>query len=190
MTLLREIPFQLIYLKSFFPTVSVGLRCLVLDDRYFCHRIALTNCIDDILAAGYFTKDCVLAVKVWLRRVRDEELTAIGIRSCVGHRKYTGIVSQRVAFDFIFELVTGTAPARACGVASLNHEVADYPVKGYAVIEAFFGKEDEVIDCFRGILRVELYLNRTPVRLNRCLVSFFGIDLHCWRSAPLFLIHE
>jgi hypothetical protein len=64
MTLLREIPFQLIFLKSFLSTGSVGLRCLVLDDRYFCHRIALTNCIDDILTAGYFTKDCVLAVEV------------------------------------------------------------------------------------------------------------------------------
>ena len=163
---------------------------LSLADRHFCHRITLSNCIDDILPAGYFAKDCMLAVKVWLRRVRDEELTAIGIRSCVGHRNYTGIVSQRVAFDFIFELVTWATSTCACGVASLNHEVVDYPVKGYAVIEAFFGKEDEVIDRFRGVLRIKLYLDCTPVRLNRCLISFLGIDLHCRRAAPLIFVHE
>ncbi len=122
--------------------------------------------------------------------MRDEELTAIGIRPCVGHRNDTGIVSQWVAFEFVLELVTGTASASACGVSSLDHEVADYPVKGDAVIEAFFGKEDEVIDRFWGVLRIKLYLDCTPVRLNRCLVSFFGINLHCGRGAPLFLIHE
>jgi len=163
---------------------------LSLADRYFCHRITLPNCIDDVLSADHLAEDGVLAVEVWLRRVRDEELTAVGIRPCVGHRDYTGIVSQRVAFDFVLELVTGTAPAGACGVASLNHEVADYAVKGYAVIEAFSGQKDEVVDRFRGILRIKLYLDCTPVRFNRCLISFLGIDLHCRRAAPLIFVHE
>src|SRR3972149_2113719 len=114
--------FPIIILKSFLSTVSVGLRCLVLVDRDLCHRIALSNCIDDILAADYLTENRMLAVEVRLRRVRDEELTAIGIRSCIGHRNYTCIVSQRVTFDFIFELVSGAAPSSACWISSLNHE--------------------------------------------------------------------
>jgi len=122
--------------------------------------------------------------------VRDEELTAIGIRPCVGHRNDTGIVSQRVAFYFVLELVTGTASASACGVSALNHKVADYAVKGNTVIEAFSGQKDEVIDRFRGALRIKLYLDCTPVRLNRCLISFLGIDLHCRRAAPLIFVHE
>ena len=86
----------------------------------------------------------MLAVEVWLRRVRDKELTAIGIRSCVGHRNYTGIVSQRVAFDFIFELVAGTAFAVSRRVAALDGGAGD-SVKRGPVEESGAGQADEVV---------------------------------------------
>lgn len=40
---------------------------LSLADRYFCHRITLSNGIDDILSADHLAEDGVLAVEVWLR---------------------------------------------------------------------------------------------------------------------------
>ena len=109
-----------------------------------------------------------------LGRMGDEELAAIGAGSGIRHGKHARLVAQRVALELVREGVTGTAAAGACGVATLNHEVRDDAVKGYAIVIAFVGKEDEVVDGIGSIAREEIQddvafgcLQRNFVNLGR-----------------------
>jgi len=47
----------------------------------------------------------------------------------------------REAIDFVLELVARTAATRACGIAALDHEVGNDPVKRDSVVVAP-GRED------------------------------------------------
>ncbi len=56
----------------------------------------------------------------------------------------------------VLELVAGTAAAAGGGIAALNHEVVDDPMKDGAVIEAFTRQEYEIVDGLGGVLREKL----------------------------------
>jgi uncharacterized Ntn-hydrolase superfamily protein len=119
-------------------TAATGQRLdpLTLADRHLCHGIALANGIDDILSADHLAKDRMSAIEVRLRRVRDKELTPIGVRPGIGHRDHARLMGQRVAFELIFEPVARSTPTGAGGIAPLDHKVTDHAVKRHTVVKA------------------------------------------------------
>ena len=50
-----------------------------------CDRVSALDLVDDVLAFRSLAEDGVLAVKVRSGQVRDEELRAVGVWSCIGH---------------------------------------------------------------------------------------------------------
>src|SRR5690606_19819887 len=124
---------------------------LAFFDCDLVHLVALANGIDHILARDNLTKDGVLAVKVGLGGVGDEELAAIGVGASIRHRNDARVMLERVAARFVLELVAGAAASGAGGVATLNHEVADYTVEEDAIVEALACQKDEVVDRLGGV---------------------------------------
>jgi hypothetical protein len=125
-------------------------------------------------------------VEMRLRRVRDEELAAIGVRACVRHRNNAGVVLERIATQFVLELVAGTAAPGACGVAALNHEVVDDAMKRYSVIEAFASQKDEVVDRLGRMLGIELEFDRASVGLHCGAIDGVCVDGDVGRRFPAF----
>ena len=90
---------------------------------------------DDHLATrDDFTNIGVVPNEMIGRHQRDEELRASGVRPRRGDADPPRV--KRTEGGFIGEDETGTAPAVATGVATLNHEVRHNSVEGQAVIEA------------------------------------------------------
>ena len=96
-------------------------------------------------AAVRYWVACLLVAKS--SDVRDKELAAVGARSGIGHGKRAGSVGQ-VLFAFISKVIARTTAAGACGIASLDHEVGNYPMEDNAIVEAIFGKENKIIHRF------------------------------------------
>ena len=55
-------------------------------------RGGIGNRIDDSQLTGHFAKDGVFAVEELCRLVGNEELAAIGIRTCIGHGELSGTI--------------------------------------------------------------------------------------------------
>src|SRR5579883_1084050 len=90
---------------------------------------------DDIHAAYDFAENRMLIVEVRRRDEGDEELAAVGVRSCVRHRKNSRLRMPELWIEFIFELISGTASASAERIAALNHETINDAVKNRPVIK-------------------------------------------------------
>ena len=87
------------------------------------------------------------------RDVHDEELRAAGVFAGVGHAEGAALVVLVAAAGFAVDFVAGAAGAghafgagAGVGAAALNHEVGDDAVKFQAVVVAFLGQVDEVLD--------------------------------------------
>ena len=84
--------------------------------------------INDVLPVSHAPKDRI----AWWQGIidmHDEELRAISVRACVGHRDGASFVAALVNFgrriDLVGEALTpGRLAAAACarGIATLNHE--------------------------------------------------------------------
>eukprot|EP00964_Phaeocystis_antarctica_P082064 scaffold51416_cov65-Phaeocystis_antarctica.AAC.1 len=87
---------------------------------------------EDVEALDHLAEDDVLAVQPRRRVDGDEELGAVGVRPCIGHRELTdGRVVDPEALVFEDTAVDGlSACAVAVGdVATLAHELRDDPVE-------------------------------------------------------------
>ena len=100
--------------------------------------------------------------------MHDEELTAVGVWSGIGHRHSPARVRSG-PFDFVPEAVAGSATAGPGWVASLDHEAGNHPVEEHAIVEAILGEKDEVVDGLRRPFSVELDLD----------VSVIGVQCRC-----------
>jgi len=72
------------------------------------------------------SKNGVLAIKPWRRRQRDEELTAVRVRSAIRHGQDTSAGVLETSRDLVFELWPVdrfTTTTSACRVAALDHEI-------------------------------------------------------------------
>ena len=81
-------------------------------------------------------------------RQRDEELTAIGIRSRIRHAQHARTRVFEIGVDLVGEFVAedgAAAPAGAGGVAGLDHEVRDDAVDEDVVVVAPGGEGGEVL---------------------------------------------
>ena len=89
------------------------------------------------LSAQHLAEDDVLPVEVGRDGGRDEELTAVGARACVGHGQQERLVVLELEV-LVLELlaVDGLAPRSvACReVAALDHEGFDDPVEARTLV--------------------------------------------------------
>ena len=155
----------------------------------FHHLVALPDRIDHIHSLDHLAEHRVLSVQVWLGRVGDEELAAVGARPRIGHGDETRAVLQGIALAFILELVTGAAPARARGIAPLDDEIIDHAVEDNTVVKALLCQEDEIVHRLGRVLGIEFKDNRALCRLDRHPVVLCRVDLHCRRGPPLLGCH-
>src|SRR5581483_6321633 len=134
------------------------------------------------------TKNRVAAIQTWIRNLRDEKLRTIGIRPSVGVSKSSWTVKQQIWRRFILKLVSGTSYSRAHGIAALNHELRNHPMKNGSAIER--NSVHLLAGCgIRPILgstreaNEVRHANRSFIweqgarHLARC-----GVDNCCWRS--------
>lgn len=95
-------------------------------------------------------KDCVLSIQPWCRSEGDEELTAVGVRSTVGHAQDPSSRMLKVLLYLIFKFlaVDGTASSAGAGrIARLYHEVGDNAVEDDVVIVAPLREGCKVFAC-------------------------------------------
>jgi len=110
-------------------------------------------------AAIYPSKDGMLPIQKWGRFQRNEELTPVRVWACIGHANDSGASVLQVARDFVGKLASVdalSAPAGAGRIASLDHEVANYPVEDCAVVVARFGQCCHVVASSGCVAVVEL----------------------------------
>ncbi len=168
--------------------VSGASPALLLLDGDALQRVAFFDRVDHVLPVGHVAEHGVLAVKVRLRRPRDEELTAVRVGARIRHREDARLVREWVAVDLVVELVPRSAPARTGGVAALYHEALNDPVERRAVVEALVGEEGEVVDRVGGVLGIELSVDRALAGLEGRLVDGVRVDLEVGRVVPLRMV--
>src|SRR5579864_1152249 len=89
-----------------------------------------------VLAFHYFTENCVIAREPWSSGDGDKKLAAVGSRACICHRQLACFIKLvRRAFSLVSEFIAWAAHPRATGVAALDHEIRDYPMKNCAAVK-------------------------------------------------------
>lgn len=107
-----------------------------------------------------------------LGRFGDKKLRAIGVRTGVRHRQPAGDIEIEIRVDLIRKHVPGISAAGGGGIAPLDHESGNHPVKRSAVVErlimhrnfadrigpifAAFSQTDEICNRVRCLRRKEL----------------------------------
>src|SRR5919201_2211609 len=76
-----------------------------------------------------------MAVEVRRGNLGNEKLGAIGIRSSIGIGQLSRNVEPHVGGYFIWDRVAWSACTRAQGIAALDHEVGNRPMKDGAVVK-------------------------------------------------------
>ena len=132
----------------------------------------------------------MLTVQMGLGRMGDEKLTAVRVRTSVGHREAARAVPVGVASRLVLKFVAGAAPACAGGVAALNHEIVNNPVKADPVIKAFTGQKDKVVDRLRRFLGKQVNFNCPPICFHSGRIFLVGVNLHGRGAVPLFSRHN
>ena len=108
--------------------------------------------------------------------MHNEELTAVGIGSGVGHGY--GSPSVFSGDGFVIKFVAGAAGAVSFGIAALDHKSLNYPMKDGISVEAVFCQSHKVINGDRSVFGVERNLDFSGCSLEHCNVGFISVDLH------------
>ena len=108
--------------------------------------------------------------------MHNEELTAVGIGSGVGHGY--GSPSVLPGDGFVIKFVAGAAGAVSSGIAALDHKSLNYPMKDGISVEAVFCQSHKVINGDRSVFGVERNLDFSGCSLEHCNVGFISVDLH------------
>src|SRR6185312_15724777 len=95
----------------------------------------------------------------------DEELTAVGIRSGIGHGQGPELV--RRGHPLIGKPVAGSASARPSRVPGLDHKPLDDPMKDHVIVIAVNGEKDKVVHRVRRQLTQQIYVNQPFGRIDR-----------------------
>src|SRR5207245_7266859 len=110
------------------------------------HFVVLRNLGDDVHALRDLSENRMDPVKMRLGRVTDEELTAPGVLARVRHRERARDVTMDVLRGLALDRVAGSSGADPplaglrVGVAPLDHDVREHPMKPRAVVEARVGE--------------------------------------------------
>src|SRR6266568_2415432 len=112
-----------------------GLKYHVVDRSVVPAGLYLADRVNHLAARDYLAEDRVHAVEVRSRHGGDEELRPVRARTGVRHREQVGPVEDQIRMDLVGELVTRTSGPRSQRVATLDHEVRDYPVEDGPVVE-------------------------------------------------------
>jgi hypothetical protein len=106
-------------------------------------------------------------VEVRRRSERDEELSAVGVRSSVRHREDASLVVPQLGVKLVGEVIAGAADTLTKRIAALNHELVDDAMKNRAVVVGFvhflirawiapllgaFRQPDKILDRSRHLL--------------------------------------
>ena len=135
---------------------------------------------------NHFAEYRVLAVQPGGGGMGDEELAAVGARAGVGHGEHArAVVAQRLV-ELVREGIARAAGAGAERAAALDHEAADHPVEGQAVVErgaggsvgaaqvqAALGQADEIDHGQRGLAVMEFEEDVSPVGHDLGVQSVF-----------------
>jgi len=70
----------------------------------------------------------------------DEELTAVGAGSGIGHGEETATVVLETGSELVGEFVTGPPHAAACRITALDHEIRNDAVEGDSIVESAAGE--------------------------------------------------
>ena len=96
----------------------------------------------------------MLSVQVRSRSKADEELTAVGARTAVGHGQDTlaGVYEGAVEFVLEFGAVDGRASTAGTGwVTTLDHEAGDDSMEDDVVVLAGVGEGRKVFACLHVV---------------------------------------
>lgn len=109
------------------------------------------HCLHDVLSLRDSAKNDVSTVEPACKYGGDEELTAVSVRACVGHRKTERLVLEFEVFVFEAISVDGSSSGAISPreVTTLDHEVRDNSMEVASLIAKFslsFAKLDEVVD--------------------------------------------
>lgn len=142
----------------------IDLQLTAVSDQYLLGSLATTatdglHILNDILTRLYFTKDDMLAIKPAGNGGRDEELRAIGVFACIGHREHhrlAVLVIEILILKFapVYALATGTISG--CEIASLAHEAGNNSVElGTFVSKSLLSsaQRTEVLDRFWDVIK-------------------------------------
>ena len=88
-----------------------------------------------ILSTENLAKNCVLPVEPGSWAMGDEELAAVRVRAAIRHGEETGPVEMKIGRELILEGVAGSACPITFGIAPLDHEVGNDPVKCKTIVE-------------------------------------------------------
>jgi hypothetical protein len=159
------------------------------DDGDGFHRVSLPDRIDHFEPADDFPENGVLSVQMGLRRMSDEELAAVGIGAGIGHGDHPALMPERISGYLILEPVSGATPSSPGRVPTLDHEIADDPVKGNAIIKILPGQEDKIVYGPGSVGGGQFHFDDTSGSVDDGRVSFSRIDLHGRGGIPLLVGH-
>lgn len=129
------------------------------DDLHLVHRLILAtglhqpHTLNDPHTTLDAAKDGVFPIQPRRRSERDEELTAVGIGSAVGHAQDSRTRVFEVGMDLVFEFlaVDGAASsAGAGGITGLDHKVGDDAVEDDIVVVSALREGREILACLGG----------------------------------------
>src|SRR5437868_472835 len=102
-----------------------GLNDDILDRTILGASPRAANLPDDVHAVNDFAEDAVAVVEVRCRPERNEELTAIGVGTAIGHRQNAGLAVTQRWMKLVSEIVPGSTRTSAERIAALDHESVD-----------------------------------------------------------------
>lgn len=111
----------------------------------------------------------------------NKELTAIGVRASICHRKYTGLSMSQLEI-LVFESCTidgfATSAIMVGKVTTLAHEIWDHPVEATALVtETLLAgtKSAEVLGCLRDNILPQLKKFKAVADVDSLLIYLFFV---------------
>src|SRR2546422_6447254 len=154
------------------PRARARSRRSLSSDPNRLHFVVLRNLFHDVHPLRDLSENGVDPVKVRLWRVADEELTPPRVLAGVRHRERAREVTVDVLRRLALDGVTGPAGADPpltglrVGIAPLDHEVRDHPMKPGAVVEARVRELLEVRHRIGHLVGEQLQLDRSSRGLD------------------------
>src|SRR6266496_4102726 len=113
-------------------------------------------------------KNCIATIQVRRCYFGDKKLRAVGARPGIRISKPPRLIKEQIGRAFILKLVSRISRSVPSGIAALNHEIGNDPVKDCAVIKRysmFCGSAHRILPVLCPVRQADKVLDS-----NRCLV--------------------